>query len=59
MHRDVVFMPQSSTASASAEQLLRIFSLMRDFQFRWLMVAQQDADNNTGSAVREDKTYVH
>jgi len=46
-HRDLLFLSQSADPSASssglsAEQLLRLFSLLRDFQFRWLVVIQQD-----------------
>lgn len=46
-YRDVIFLSKSSSEQQGAvgfgtEQFLQLLALLRDFQFRWLLVAQQD-----------------
>jgi len=46
-HQDMIFISHGNRPSAaihepSSEQLLQLFGLIRDFQFRWLIIAKQD-----------------
>jgi len=48
LHRDVAILPSntmkatSNIDETSTEQLLHVFALIRDFQFRWIIITQQN-----------------
>ncbi|CAJ1437557.1 unnamed protein product, partial [Effrenium voratum] len=56
-HQDLLILPPADRTSTSAEattdQMIQVLALLRDFQFRWLVVARQDVFVRAGRFLDE------